>query len=529
MVSFGSTLEGVDQPGAGQRTPDGLHSGQDRWQSAIYLLALAVSIAVWFIAVRFPLWLDETGSYWQISAGFSQIWPRRFATLSFPAYSYVLWLWSKLFGTGEIAFRSLSILAMLAATWLLYRAAREIFDRDCALVAVTAFCLNPIVVFASIDVRPYAFGILATNAAIYILFRLRRDHSNLLAMLFGVAAACILYFHLIFGAILPALILGFIFVKWGDRRVFWRQLGFALLAFALAFLPLIPQILYLLHTAGTHVYEPAPDLQRLVAAFLPTWAWVYFGAAALLVFAVTTLLTRLKARSKRGESPNLIGLAAERWRIPVIATLALVPIFILFGVSVATPMHLFIARHRLVAVPGLALCWALLLSAFRPRIVRLLFWTAFVAGITYSNCTAPFSRVHGYTWKFALDLAEKNASIDNAPVLICSDFPESDYAPLPVDSPGQSIFFAQLSYYPLSVPVVPLPRALNSVAMEAGTRFLKQAEEKHERFLALAFYKSYPTLEWLWHSAEGSYSVRKLTVSNGITVLEFDPRSNLVP
>jgi uncharacterized membrane protein len=505
----------------GQPRTDGVRRGQDGWLSAMYAVVLAASIAVWLIAVRAPLWLDETGSYWQISAGFSQIWPRRFATLSFPAYAYILWLWTRIFGTGEMVLRVLSILAMLAATYLLYRAARELFDRDCAMVAAITFCLNPIVVFAAIDVRPYAFGVLATNAAIYIVLRLRRNNSNWLAALLGFASACILYFHLLFATVLPALILCFFLVKWRERKIFWRQLSVALGAFALACLPLIPQVQYLFHTAGSHVYERAPDLVRLIASFAPGYSWGIFGLIALLVFAITTMVGTIRARSD-GKTRSQIG------NILFCATLALVPILILYGVSVSTSIHLFISRHRLVAVPGIALCWALFLNSFRPRMVRLLFCVAFVAATAYFACTSPTSREHGYSWKSVLDFVEKNASVDDAPVLICSDFPESDFATMPVDSPKDSIFFAQLSYYQLTVPVVPLPRALNGEAMRVGGDFLKQAAEKHERFLALSF-KSQPTLKWLTESAAGSHTVRNLGKYNGITVLEFVPRGEAAP
>src|SRR5271166_4080422 len=97
----------------------------DRVLYAIYGGALAVSISVWFIAIRAPLWLDETISFWQINAGFAGISSRQ--GLSFPAYSYILWLWTRAIGSGEITLRLLSILAMLGAVYLLYLAARALF------------------------------------------------------------------------------------------------------------------------------------------------------------------------------------------------------------------------------------------------------------------------------------------------------------------------------------------------------------------------------------------------------------------
>ena len=111
------------------------------------------------------------------------------------------------------------------------------------------------------------------------------------------------------------------------------------------------------------------------------------------------------------------------------------------------------------------------------------------------------------------------------PVLICGDLPESDYLPMPVGSAiKDSAIFAPLSYYPLSVPVVPLPRALNTQAVQAGSRFLQDAAQRHERFLALAFEASYETLDWLASNAQGTHRVREVGIFDRVRVLEFVPR-----
>ena len=88
---------------------------------------------------------------------------------------------------------------MLGAVYLLYLAARELFDRDLAIVAAIVFCLHPVsVAFEAIDARPYAFGVLATNAAILTLLRLRHNDSNWMAALFGFAAASVIWFQFLY-------------------------------------------------------------------------------------------------------------------------------------------------------------------------------------------------------------------------------------------------------------------------------------------------------------------------------------------
>jgi hypothetical protein len=82
------------------------------------VLAFAVSISTWFVAIRASLWVDETISLFLIRDGFSgvarQMWPDS------QAYSYLLLLWTKVMGTSEIMLRISSIPpmgAMFSCEW----------------------------------------------------------------------------------------------------------------------------------------------------------------------------------------------------------------------------------------------------------------------------------------------------------------------------------------------------------------------------------------------------------------------------
>jgi hypothetical protein len=360
-----------------------------------------------------------------------------------------------------------------------------------------------------------------TNTAIFILFRLRKSDSDWLAALFGFAAAGIVYFHYLFATILPAFVLCFFLLKKNRDRQ-WRQFGIAAGAFTLAFLPLISGIRDLFHTSGTHVFETAPTFPNLLWVLMPGFLpHVAIGA----VFA-TGLLVAASPHLRRDSQLQLQGSNGL-----LCASLALIPILILYGVSVATSIHTFAPRHCLVAVPGIALCWAWFARRYFLRATRLLFCVALVAVTSYSLLSSPLATHHHYTWKYALEFAETNASPDNAPVLICSDFPEADYTAMPSD-PKTSRFFAPLAYYKLTVPVVGFPRTLNAEAIQIGSRFLQQAAEKHQRFLAMEFgypigntsQRSYQILDWLASHAAATNEVRKLGIYDYIEVVEFTPR-----
>ena len=95
---------------------------------------------------------------------------------------------------------------------------------------------------------------------------------------------------------------------------------------------------------------------------------------------------------------------------------------------------------------------------------------------------------------------------------------------MPEGPPSESVLFAQLAYYSVNVPVTPLPRGLNEEAKKIGANFILEAGRAHQRFLALAFRPSYPTLDWLAGAAREGYSARKLGTFDDIAVVEFRPR-----
>jgi hypothetical protein len=94
---------------------------------------------------------------------------------------------------------------------------------------------------------------------------------------------------------------------------------------------------------------------------------------------------------------------------------------------------------------------------------------------------------------------------------------------MPADSAKDSFFFVPLSYYKLTVPVIPLPNALNDEARRDGSDFLEVAEQRHERFLALAHSDSYETLDWLSRNASNAFVIHEIGTFDEVKVLEFTP------
>ncbi len=483
--------------------PDSLRMRWDIPPEILFAALLVCSIVTWMAAIRAPLWLDETVSYWQISGGFSKIWSRQ--EVMFPTYSYILWAAKTILGSSEIALRVPSLLAMCMAVWVLYRISMEFFDSSISLAVTILFCVHPSILFAAIDARPYAFELLVLNSAILFLLRWIRLHDLRYALMAGAASAGIFYFHYLFAVILPAFLLVLLWCCGHELFQYRKHIAYALLAFALFLAPVFPQFVRVFHDRTTHVFSPPPTILSLVETFAPGATLLFFFLAVL--FATVT---------KKFDNQNAEGPIA-----PVACLLlGVLPLAILYLVSTYTSTHVFIDRYCLVAAPGIALCWGLLLSRINSRVCQFVFCFALVAWSARVQFDAP---THGHSWKQAVEAANAANANVSAPVLVCSDLVEADYRPIPSDI-SSTWLYAPLSYYPLHSTVIPLPRSMNPAAEKQINTFLSRAIVGHQRFLIMGYRASSSILDWVDRSTTGSYERKPLGIYDGVAVVEYLPR-----
>ncbi len=79
-----------------------------------------------------------------------------------PLYYAVAWLWSRLFGVGEVGLRSLSALAGTASIIVIYLAASTLTTRRVGLIAAAIVAVNPVLIWFSQDARAYSLVFLLT-------------------------------------------------------------------------------------------------------------------------------------------------------------------------------------------------------------------------------------------------------------------------------------------------------------------------------------------------------------------------------
>jgi hypothetical protein len=366
--------------------------------------------------------------------------------------------------------------------------------------------VHPIVVFEAIDARPYAFAVLSVNCAILGLLRWLRTHERKYAILLGSSSALAIYFHFLFGVILGAFAL-VLLARMADCKRHLAGLGLGLVSFLLLMVPVAPRFALLFQSRGTHVFEQPPVLDQFIHTIAP------YNTLAL--FVLTLFLALIWKKISRPEEINPIAGATS-------LLLGVIPLAILYLVSSQTSIHVFVVRYRLVAVPGIALCWAFLLNHIESKYIR----QAFCAVMLIVAAQAQFQDpTHSYSWRDAIVATNKNIAADHAPVLICSDLPESNYSPMPAD-PLQSSWFAELSYYKLQSPlIVPLPREVNQETEAQLKKFLARPGQLDRRFLVMAFHPSWPTLDWMAKATEKNFVANTIGVYDGVAVVEYIPKT----
>jgi len=479
----------------------------------VFPLALAVSLSIWFLALRAPLWLDETLAYWQVNGGLGKLWSRSALMPSSIGYLFVLWLTKTVFGSREIVLKVPSLLALLAAVYFLYQAVRRLLDQETAFLACIFFALEGNVVFAATDARPYAFALLATNLAVFAFVRWMAEPTAQRAILFGAAAAGILYFHYLFASVLPVFAAYYLIARWHSIKEDAKQIAAVLASFALLTIPLAVRVASLYQSRDTHIVPevPHPFLMAL-NTLAPKQLMIGFIAAAFLA----ALLRKLRLPDGASFPAVVFG-----------PLLAFVPAAVLFALSAATPMHLILPRYLSVVAPGSALTWGILTRCIDSRLLRQIFCVGLVGVTAFEAYSSPYSGWHEVNFKHAHALVNANTAGEEGkvPVLECSAFIESNYEPLPTDRESENALNSQIYYYPVNEPVIMLPLFRNAETERIAADLVTEAAQKHQRFLLVAGLNSYQTIQWLARYSSPTFTARVIGDFRESVVVEFTPSS----
>jgi uncharacterized membrane protein len=199
-----------------------------------------------------------------------------------PLYYQILFVWVRLFGTGERAVRSLSALFYLLSVYGVYGLGRALYGNQTALLCATLYLSSPLAVLSGQFTRMYALLSLLSvlSTWLYLQFSIKPNDSRLLFVLYIVVNVLgtfthIAFFFVLFGQIVCHLL----FFRHERIKSFMVAVVLSLVPYMLLWAPvLLGQIA---NSAEGLAWLKKPGLSRVAELLL-----VYGGAFWLLVPAL---------------------------------------------------------------------------------------------------------------------------------------------------------------------------------------------------------------------------------------------------
>lgn len=179
-----------------------------------------------------------------------------------PLYYLVAWLWSRLFGSGEVGLRSLSALAGTASIAVIYLSAVALgMKRRVGLIAATMVAVSPVLIWFSQDARSYSLAFLLTALSLLFFARALRAPSKTMLAAWAITSGLALATHYFTGFVVApeaALLL-----LWTGER---RRVAVAIVAVLAVTALLLPIALRQAENAHAAWIAQQPLSQRLERA-----------------------------------------------------------------------------------------------------------------------------------------------------------------------------------------------------------------------------------------------------------------------
>ena len=142
------------------------------------------------------IWFDEASSIWASKMSLVQL-VHAVATVEFspPLYFVILHYWIALFGTSEVAVRSLSVLFGVLAIPVIYVLGRRLFNDEVGLVAALILAFSAFNIWYSQETRMYSLMVLVALLSMYFFVRFLQRNTVAISVGYVVCTTLMLYTH----------------------------------------------------------------------------------------------------------------------------------------------------------------------------------------------------------------------------------------------------------------------------------------------------------------------------------------------
>lgn len=229
------------------------------------LLILILGLVLRLISINQSLWLDEATSALATKMNlpdfFQKFMPGDFHP---PLYYLTLRIWSSLFGTSEIALRSLSIIFALATIYLVFLIGKRLIGKNAGLIASLLLATSGLHIYYSQEARMYSMSTFLVALSIYIFTRIL--HGGRLGdwVIFSITLAIIGLTDYLPLLILPVFLAVVIITK--QKKDFWIKYIMSHIILVVVMLFWFPFLWHQLH-AGITVTNSSPAWVSVLGNF----------------------------------------------------------------------------------------------------------------------------------------------------------------------------------------------------------------------------------------------------------------------
>ncbi len=301
-----------------------LTSNRQLW-FLIGLTLVAAALRLVTIDVQ-SFWLDEAYTVSLVRRDFFDMLSQIPVSESTPPFYYILaWLWTNVFGHGEIGLRSLSAVFGTATVPVVYLVARRVAGVRAGLIAAALTVVNPLLVWYSQEGRAYALMVLLGALSILFFIEALQSPRRAVWIRWTVVSALALATHY-FAVFLIAAEIVWLFVAMPKLR---RTLVIASTPVVLVGAALVPLAIKQQGHGGAKSIARLVDLKTRVAQvpkqFLigfdaPAEELLAVLAAAMVAVGIWLLLRRAAPRTRRSVLP-LVFVGAVAVAAPLILAL----------------------------------------------------------------------------------------------------------------------------------------------------------------------------------------------------------------
>lgn len=164
-----------------------------RWYIAI-LIICGLVVRFWWIT-KASIWHDEGFTMMLAPQSPTEIIARTIRDVHPPLYYLLLHYWLALFGTSELAARSLSTMIMVAAIPLVYLLMKSLWNERAARTAALLVTFGPFLIRYSQEARMYGMLAVLSLAATYVLIRAWQSNNYAWWLGYAVIMTASLYTH----------------------------------------------------------------------------------------------------------------------------------------------------------------------------------------------------------------------------------------------------------------------------------------------------------------------------------------------